>query len=83
MVTQENDNKKTVVYQCGTGKPNIAADLFVEAPVTSVAITSTTYVPWIELLGERSSIKHYTWSAGDISSTCLAKQFNGTHAACV
>ena len=65
---------------CSTLKPDIVADLFVVVPVTKAAVTSTTYMPWIELIGERASIDHYTGTDTDISSTCLKKLFDGTHA---
>jgi hypothetical protein len=75
VITVTHGTGQTVVaYQCGTPKPTVpAADLYVSVPVTKVAITSSTYIPWIELLGERATIKHYTSSFLFVSSPCLKK----------
>ena len=60
-----------VAYQCGTPRPNIShATQYVSVPVDTVAVTSTTSIPWVELLGKRSSLiacvavscEYPTWS---------------------
>jgi len=66
------------LHQCGvdapTDLPSYAADAtMVEVPVTSVATTSSTYLPFIEMLGERRALKAYTSSFGYVSSPCLRK----------
>lgn len=67
-----------VLYQCGTPRPDslfedgdVAA--FVEVPVARVAVTSTTFVPWIEFLGERQSIVAIS-NANTLSSPCLRRR---------
>ena len=46
-----------VAYQCGTPMPNVLyATDYIEVPVSTVAVTSTTNIPWVELLGKRSSM---------------------------
>ena len=46
-----------VAYQCGTPMPNVSyATDYIEVPVSTVAVTSTTNIPWVELLGKRSSM---------------------------
>ncbi|CAM9712617.1 unnamed protein product, partial [Heterosigma akashiwo] len=52
--------QKIIAYQCGTPIPeweNATADIFVEIPVKYVAVSSTPMIPYIEILGERKSIK--------------------------
>ena len=85
IIEQKHDNHKTVLYQCGTHKPTdgelgFTPDLIVSVPVTSVAVTSTTFFPLIELLGvdARNTIKHYTNAFSHVSSTCLQKLFAGS-----
>ena len=53
-ITNSYSGQTVVAYQCGTPKPNITADLIVEVPITRAGFTTTTYIPWIELLGEVS-----------------------------
>jgi hypothetical protein len=69
--------QQVVAYQCGTTKPTVAnTDMYVSIPVTKVAITSSTYVPWIELLGARTTIKHYTSTFDYVSSPCLIELYD-------
>ena len=72
-----------MAYQCGTGKPStgdlgFTPDLYVSVPVTKVAFTSSTYLPWIELLNERGTVKHTIGGVAYISSTCFLQLYNGT-----
>ena len=47
----------TVAYQCGTPQPTVSyATAYVSVPVDTVAITSTSCIPMIELIGERESL---------------------------
>ena len=46
-----------VAYQCGTPKPNVSyATAYISVPIDTVAVTSTTSIPWVELLGMRTSL---------------------------
>jgi iron complex transport system substrate-binding protein len=76
---------KVVAYQCGTTVPGVDitgdADLVVPVPVTKVGIVSSTHVPWIELLDERASIKHYTSPVENIASPCLKAAAGVTYSA--
>ena len=54
-------NQTFVLYQCGTPQPTVAGvSLYISVPVTHVALGVVTVIPWLETLGERSSIKKYT-----------------------
>ena len=66
-------NETFALYQCGTPMPVVEADFFVEVPVKSVATTSTTYLPYIEMIGERRSLAAYTASFDFVSSSCLRR----------
>ena len=66
------------LFQCGvdapTDLPAYAADAtLVSVPVTKVATTSTTYLPFIEMLGERRALKAFQSSFAWASSPCLRK----------
>ena len=57
VVTFSYTGKVVVMWQCGTPKPTVAGvDAYVQVPVDTVAVTSTTYIPWVELLGKRTSL---------------------------
>ena len=66
--------EKYVLWQCGTPRPEIddAAGYF-EVPVSRIATTSTTYMPYIEMIGERRSLVAYTSTFDWVSSPCLQK----------
>jgi len=86
-VQYENDykivkNTKTgtvhVLHQCGLEPPSneelpaYAKDgTMVEVPLTKIATTSTTYLAFLEMLGERKALKSYQSSFQYVSSPCL------------
>ena len=88
-VQYENDykivkNTKTgdvhVLHQCGLKPPSneelpaYAKDgTLVEVPLTKIATTSTTYLAFLEMLGERKALKSYQSSFQYVSSPCLRK----------
>ena len=88
-VQYENDykivkNTKTgdvhVLHQCGLNPPSneelpaYAKDgTLVEVPLTKIATTSTTYLAFLEMLGERKALKSYQSSFQYVSSPCLRK----------
>ena len=45
----------------------------VEVPLTKIATTSTTYLAFLEMLGERKALKSYQSSFQYVSSPCLRK----------
>ena len=47
------------------------ATAYVSVPITTSAVTSTTHIPWVELLGERKSLVAYTSGFSYVSSACL------------
>jgi len=64
-----------VLYQCGTLPPrNLDFNhTLVRVPVTTVAVTSTTYLPFLEMIGERLAIHAYTSDFDYVSSPCLRR----------
>ena len=88
-VQYENDykivkNTKTgdvhILHQCGLNAPSnedlpaYAKDgTLVEVPLTKIATTSTTYLAFLEMLGERKALKSYQSSFQYVSSPCLRK----------
>ncbi|KAJ8605579.1 hypothetical protein CTAYLR_000002 [Chrysophaeum taylorii] len=64
-----------VLYQCGTTAPDIPNATLVQVPVARAATTSTTYLPFFEMIGERSSLKAYTSTFDYVSSSCLRRMF--------
>jgi iron complex transport system substrate-binding protein len=79
LVAGSNAVKYAVLYQCGTPRPDLSATLgtvgvnYYSIPITKAAVTSTTYLPLLEILGERKSIVAYTSSFSYVSSPCLKK----------
>lgn len=72
VVTNTKVNETYVLYQCGTPAPDVpGANFTFSVPVTGVALGDTTYVPRIEQLGERLSIKDYIDTPEFIASPCL------------
>ena len=74
----KNGDAVHALHQCGldppTDLPAYAADAtLVSVPVTAVATTSSTYLPFIEMLGERRALKSYQSSFAYVSSPCLRK----------
>ena len=68
-----------VLYQCGTPVPDLNTTYpdatYVSIPLQRVFVGSTTFIPWIEFLGERRSIVAVS-GANSISSPCLNKRLN-------
>ena len=65
-----------VGYQCGTPKPTEQAlgfkpTAFVELPVSTIGVASTTDLPWIEFLGDRAAIKAVPGFG--VTSACVKK----------
>ena len=76
----KNGDTVHALHQCGVDAPTseelpaYAADAtLVPVPVTAVATTSSTYLPFIEMLGERRALKSYQSSFSYVSSPCLRK----------
>mmetsp|Transcript_18370 Transcript_18370/g.27712 ORF Transcript_18370/g.27712 Transcript_18370/m.27712 type:complete len:457 (+) Transcript_18370:85-1455(+) len=65
--------QKIIAYQCGTPIPEWEndTDIFVEIPVKYVAVSSTPMIPYIEILGERKSIKAVATNTSLVASACL------------
>ena len=70
-----------VLYQCGVDPPaaddlpeDVVDPTFVRVPVTVAATTSTTYLPFFEMIGERDALAAYTSSMAYVSSACLRKR---------
>ena len=62
---------KIVAYQCGTPEPTVdGATVTVQIPFESVAVMSTTYVPFFELIGYGQAIKGVS-GTDTVSSPCL------------
>ena len=78
----KNGDAVHALHQCGVDAPTseelpayaVEATL-VEVPVTAVATTSSTYLPFIEMLGERRALKAYQSSFYYVSSPCLRKMY--------
>ena len=69
-----------ILHQCGLDPPSnedlpaYAKDgTMVEVPLTKIATTSTTYLAFLEMLGERKALKSYQSSFQYVSSPCLRK----------
>ena len=57
VMNNSHTGTSVVMYQCGTPRPNVSyATDYISVPVDTVAVTSTTYIPWVELLGMRTSL---------------------------
>lgn len=76
-VTQQDGSSLVyILWQCGTPKPSasIPGALYVQIPVTRTAIDATTQIPFIAMVGGRSSIKYDGAGSQYISSPCLLNQ---------
>jgi len=75
IVTNTNIGAKYLLYQCGTTPPETEPDEFnmiLPVPLQDgIALTQTTYIPHVELLGKRTDIEYYIGSSEFISSPCL------------
>ena len=66
-----------VAYQCGTPQPSVSyATQYVSVPVDTVAVTSTTCIPMVELIGERESLVAYTSDFSYVTSPCLTAMYD-------
>jgi iron complex transport system substrate-binding protein len=78
-LTNAQSNQNFVLYQCGIDPPANndvpAGATFISVPITMAATTSTTYIPLIEMIGERRALKAYGSSFDYVSSPCLRKMF--------
>ena len=84
-LVDSNAVKYAVLYQCGTPQPDLSATLgtagvkYYSIPITKAAVASTTYLPLLEILGERKAIVAYTSSFAYVTSPCLNKmKIDGT-----
>ena len=82
VVRNERTGAVHVLHQCGVVAPSkdeVPADAkdapLVEVPLTSVAAASTAYLAFIEMLGERRSLKSYQSSFYEVSSPCLRRMY--------
>jgi hypothetical protein len=81
IVKNSLSNETIVLYQCGAPRPTVPeATHFFTVPVTKVAISDTTPVTYLELLGVRSSIKMTTGGVAYITSPCIQAQTNTSNA---
>eukprot|EP00808_Paulinella_micropora_P013280 g53102.t1 len=67
-------NLTYVLYQCGTPKPSIAADEMFAIPLTSVGLTATPILPYLEMLGVRPAIDAVFVANKRIGSSCVLEQ---------
>jgi hypothetical protein len=81
-VATETAPAHVVLYQCGTTPPDASAlpayaagARFMAVPATGVGTTSTTYLPLIEMVGERNSLKAYGSTFDYVTSPCLRRLF--------
>lgn len=76
-VLTDASHKQHVLYLCGTPAPSadgFAANAsFWRVPISKVATTSTTYLPFLEMIGERGSLAAYASSFEYVTSACALK----------
>ena len=80
VLTNRRTSKVYVLVQCGAPEPpasEITASTYttISIPLTKVATRSTTYLPMIETLGERETIKK-------VVGKCVLASFDGIGASC-
>mmetsp|Transcript_29337 Transcript_29337/g.39858 ORF Transcript_29337/g.39858 Transcript_29337/m.39858 type:complete len:538 (-) Transcript_29337:238-1851(-) len=69
--------QKIVAYMCGTPKPDVTgANLTVEVPLSNVAFTATTMIPFFEVIGERESIAAMLTDPSYVSSPCVNQMYD-------
>ena len=74
IIRNEISDKSYVLYQCGTQLPSSVSNYTAAIPVplqSGAGVTSTTIIPFFELLGIRTELKAYFGSDAFISSPCL------------
>lgn len=74
VVTNSFYDETYVLYQCGTPEPQLDFVPSVITPVPlpdGVAVTTTTVIPYLELLGLRGEIKTYLGNDSYVSSPCF------------
>ncbi|KAJ3414454.1 hypothetical protein HDV05_006547 [Chytridiales sp. JEL 0842] len=77
VITNSLSNETLVLYQCGAPRPTVAgATRFIPVPVTKVAISDTSAITYLELLGVRNTIKMTLGGAEYITSPCIQAQAN-------
>jgi iron complex transport system substrate-binding protein len=82
VLTNQHVSATYILWQCGTDKPVLTEEYpnakYFEIPITSVGITSTTQITYLEMLGERESINAIIddWGSTSpaVSSPCLLQQ---------
>ena len=82
VLTNTKTGQVHVLHQCGVAAPteeelpaHAAGGTFVQVPISASATTSTTYMPFLEMIGERSTFKAYGSDFGYVSSPCLRKMY--------
>eukprot|EP00939_MAST-03C_sp_MAST-3C-sp1_P000581 g581.t1 len=74
-----NPGAPLVLYQCGTPRPNLndtyPSATYIQIPIKRVMVASSTFIPWIEFLGERRSIVAVS-QISTVSSPCVRKRFD-------
>lgn len=75
ILRNEVDGESFVLYQCGTPPPtdlSIIPEHVIPVPLLhGIALSSTTHIPHLELLGLRTEIKAYMGTDEYISSPCV------------
>ncbi|KAI8607387.1 hypothetical protein BC830DRAFT_145747 [Chytriomyces sp. MP71] len=75
IITDKLSGSTYVLYQCGTPKPDVAANRTIAVPVQTVSVADTTVVTYLELLGQRASIKYTSGGTVNyITSPCIQAQ---------
>lgn len=74
IVRNTDANLSYLLYQCGTEVPQDEAnkhDVVIPVPLADVGLHYTTFIPYMELLGKRSSISYMAGQASWVYSPCL------------
>ena len=82
IIRNEISDKSYVLYQCGTQLPSSVSNYTAAIPVplqSGAGVTSTTFIPFFELLGIRTEMKAYFGEEGSISSPCLKQLIADGH----
>ena len=76
-ITGDSGTVVTYAYLCGTPRPTEVAegDVVVQIPIDSAALLSTTFLPFINYIGKRTSL-HYVAATADDMPSCLRKMYN-------
>jgi hypothetical protein len=80
VVTNIAADETYLLYQCGTEPPEDQLDgrhsAVIAVPVQDVGLIYTTMIPFIELLGVRTSVSAFFGSSTYVSSPCLSELFD-------